>query len=174
MELQAGSEKQLFGAVMANSGSHRASHLCFLSACAYKTGCRGLAACSWHPCSQCLRARREQGSQSDQGWAQGCGRGRFLQTTNCPSLPRTAGFLGHGASGLNPGESLANQDSWSLRPESQDPSQHPASLLPSSPPLHPSLGAPNTATPQGLASLDSPFPETSGPGLFSPGPLLLG
>ena len=58
----AGREQQLWGAVRINLGTSGAPRPCFLSACACETGCRGLAACSWRPCSRCLRVGREQGS----------------------------------------------------------------------------------------------------------------
>lgn len=77
------------------------------SLCLQETGCRGLAACSWRPCSRCLRVGRKQtGGQIR----------RQRSGQICPGLPWTEGFLGHELSGLNLAELLASQDSWSSEP----------------------------------------------------------
>ena len=140
---------------MINLGTPGAPRPTFLSACACETGCRGPAACSWHPCSQCLWVGREQGSgQTQEG------------VTNRPSLPWTEGFPGTRTLRAKHGRTPGNQDSWSSKPCVPGPiAGHCRCLLPST-----LLGGPKHSAFSGLGSLDGPSPGTLVPHLLSLGP----
>lgn len=114
---------------MINLGTPGAPRPTFLSACACETGCRGPAACSWHPCSRCLWVGREQGSgQTQEG------------VTNRPSLPWTEGFPGTRTLRAKPGRTPGKPGQ--LVKQALRPRTH-RRALPMPPPQH-ALGRPET------------------------------
>lgn len=126
---QAGREDQLWGAVMIILGTSGAPRPTCPSACACETGCRGSAACSWHPCSRCLRVGGEQGSgQTQEG------------ETNRPSLPWTEGFPGTPTLRAKPGRTPGKAGQL-VKQALSSRTHHRA--LPMPPPRHP-LGGPAT------------------------------
>lgn len=130
------SERQLWGTLRVNLGIPWALRPRFLSACACKTGCRGPAACSWRPCSQCLRAGGEPGSRQAQ-----------TGVTNHLGSPRTDGMPGTRDLRAEAGQSLANWTAGQARPESQGPSVGPAgSPHPPSSPSCTGLWSPQSCT----------------------------
>lgn len=142
---------------MINLGTPGAPRLTFLSACAFETGCRGPAACSWHPCSRCLRVGREQGSgQTQEG------------VTNRPSLPWTKGFPGTRTLRAKPGRTPGKPGQ--LVKQALSSRTHPSQGTANASSPAPSWEARNTAPSPGLGSLDSPSPGTLVPHLLSLGP----
>lgn len=130
------SERQLWGTLRVNLGIPWALRPRFLSACACKTGCRGPAACSWCPCSQCLRAGGEPGSRQAQ-----------TGVTHHLGSPRTDGMPGTRDLRAEAGQSLANWTAGQARPESQGPSVGPAgSPHPPSSPSCTGLWSPQSCT----------------------------